>query len=76
MTKLQEVVDENSLLKQIMLTQLYSIQQMPAMEAEIRELKSIQCEKDTAVNERRYLMDGLTKLKVERRLFRRCFDCR
>jgi len=66
LTKLQEVVDENSLLKQIMLTQLYSIQQMPAMEAEIRELKSIQCEKDSAVNERRYLMDGLTKLKVER----------
>jgi len=66
LTKLQEIVDENSLLKQIMLTQLYSIQQMPAMEAEIRELKSIQCEKDSAVNERRYLMDGLTKLKVER----------
>jgi len=66
LTKLQEVVDENSLLKQIMLTQLYSIQQMPAMEAEIRELKSIQCEKDSAVDERRYLMDGLTRLKVER----------
>jgi hypothetical protein len=66
LTKLQEVVDENSLLKQIMLTQLYSIQQMPAMEAEIRELKSIQCEKDSAVDERRYLMNGLTKLKVER----------
>jgi hypothetical protein len=66
LTKLQEVVDENSLLKQIMLTQLYSIQQMPAMEAEIRELKTIQCEKDSAVSERRYLMDGLTKLKVER----------
>lgn len=66
LTKLQEVADENSLLKQIMLTQLYSIQQIPTMEAEIRELKSIQCEKDSAVSERRYLMDGLTKLKVER----------
>ncbi len=66
LTKLQEVVEENSLLKQIMLTQLYSIQQMPAMEAELRELKAIECEKESAVNERRYLMDGLTKLKVER----------
>ena len=66
LTKLQEVVEENSLLKQIMLTQLYSIQQMSAMEVELKELKSIQCEKDSAVSERRYLMDGLTKLKVER----------
>jgi predicted nuclease with TOPRIM domain len=49
-----------------MLTQLYALQQIPAMEAELRELKAIQCEKDSAVNERRYLMDGLTKLKVER----------
>ena len=66
LTKLQEVIDENSLLKQIMLTQLYTIQQMPAMETEIRELKAIQCEKESAISERRYLMDGLTRLKVER----------
>ena len=66
LTKLQETIEENSLLKQIMLTQLYSLQQIPAMEAELRELKAIQCEKDSAVSERRYLMDGLTKLKVER----------
>ncbi len=66
LTKLQETIEENSLLKQIMLTQLYSLQQIPIMEAELRELKSIQCEKESAVDERRYLMDGLTKLKVER----------
>ncbi len=66
LTKLQETIEENSLLKQIMLTQLYSLQQIPAMEAELRELKSIQCEKESAISERRYLMDGLTKLKVER----------
>jgi hypothetical protein len=66
LTKLQEVIEENSLIKQIMLTQLYSLQQIPLMERELKELKSIQCEKDSAVTERRYLMDGLTKLKVER----------
>ncbi len=66
LTKLQEVTEENSLIKQIMLTQLYSLQQIPALERELKELKSIQCEKDSAVTERRYLMDGLTKLKVER----------
>ena len=49
-----------------MLTQLYSLQQIPVLERELKELKSIQCEKDSAVSERRYLMDGLTKLKVER----------
>jgi len=66
LTKLQEVIEENSLIKQIMLTQLYSLQQIPILERELKELKSIQCEKDSAVTERRYLMDGLTKLKVER----------
>lgn len=66
LTKLQETIEENSLLKQIMLTQLYSLQQIPLLERELKELKSIQCEKDSAVTERRYLMDGLTKLKVER----------
>lgn len=66
LTKLQEVLEENSLIKQIMLTQLYSLQQIPALEQELKELRSIQCEKDSAVTERRYLMDGLTKLKVER----------
>ena len=45
LTKLQETIEENSLLKQIMLTQLYSLQQIPALEAELRQLKSIQCEK-------------------------------
>ncbi len=66
LTKLQELLEENSLIKQIMLTQLYSLQQIPALEQELKELRSIQCEKDSAVTERRYLMDGLTKLKVER----------
>ncbi len=66
LTKLQEVIEENSLIKQIMLTQLYSLQQIPVLERELKELKLIQCEKDSAVTERRYLMDGLTKLKVER----------
>ena len=45
LTKIQDVIEENSLLKQIMLTQLYSLQQVPALERELRELKSIQCEK-------------------------------
>lgn len=66
LTKMQEVIEENSLIKQIMLTQLYSLQQIPLLERELKELKSIQCEKDSAVTERRYLMDGLTKLKIER----------
>lgn len=45
LTKLQEVIEENSLIKQIMLTQLYSLQQIPLLERELNELKSIQCEK-------------------------------
>lgn len=45
LTKLQELTEENSLLKQITLTQLYSLQQIPLLERELQELKSIRCEK-------------------------------
>lgn len=66
--KLQEVSEENAAIKQIMVSQYYSIQRIPYLEEEIRKLKKFELEKEAAVTERRYLMDALAKLKIDRDL--------
>lgn len=66
LAKIQEVLEENSTLKQMMLSQYYAVQKVAALEYELKELRNNQIEKDAAVTERRYLMDGLAKMKVER----------
>ncbi len=64
--KVQEMTEENSAIKQIMVSQYFSIQRIPQLEFEVRQLKAIEFEREAAVMERRYLMDALAKLKVER----------
>jgi hypothetical protein len=64
--KVQEMTEENSAVKQIMVSQYFSIQRIPQLEFEVRQLKAIEFEREAAVMERRYLMDALAKLKVER----------
>ncbi len=64
--KLQEVSEENAVVKQIMVGQYYAVQRIPYLEEEIRKLKKFQLEKEAAVTERRYLMDALAKLKIDR----------
>lgn len=64
--KITDVTHENSLLKQMTLAQYYSLQRLPSLESQIKELRTLQLEKDAAVTERRYLMDALAKLKIER----------
>lgn len=64
--KVQEMTEENSAIKQIMVSQYFSIQKIPQLEFEVRQLKAIEFEREAAVMERRYLMDALAKLKVER----------
>lgn len=64
--KVQEMTEENSAIKQIMVSQYFSIQRIPQLEYEVRQLKAIEFEREAAVMERRYLMDALAKLKVER----------
>ncbi|PWT97372.1 MAG: hypothetical protein C5B53_08170 [Candidatus Melainabacteria bacterium] len=66
LAKIQEVIEENSTLKQMMVSQYYALQQVAALEYELKELRNNQIEKDAAITERRYLMDGLAKMKVER----------
>jgi hypothetical protein len=64
--KLQEVLEENAQVKQIVVNQYWQLSRVPAMERELREYKSKECERDAAVTERKYLMTALAKLKVER----------
>jgi hypothetical protein len=66
LNKVQEVIEENASVKQMLVCQYYSLQQIPKLEHELKELRTNRIEKDAAVSERRFLMDGLAKLKVER----------
>lgn len=66
LNKVQEVIEENATLKQVMVSQYYALQQVGILEYELKELRESKIEKDAAITERRYLMDGLAKLKVER----------
>lgn len=64
--KLQEMTEENAAVKQIMVSQYFALQRIPQLEYEVNQLKAIEFERESAVIERRYLMDALAKLKVER----------
>ena len=64
--KMQEMTEENAAVKQIMVSQYWAIQRIPFLEEQIKALKVVEYEKDAAVKERRYLMDALAKVKVER----------
>lgn len=63
--KLQEVTEENSIIKSTLVSQYYALQRIPALEEEVRQLKSLEFEKEAAVTERRYLMDALARVKAD-----------
>lgn len=64
--KLQEVVEENAAIKHIMVTQYWQLAKIPQLERELRELRTVEFEREAAVTERRYLMDALARVKTER----------
>ena len=66
--KLTELTEENASLKQIMVSQYYTLQRIPYLESQIKQIRTLEFEREAAVTERRYLMDGLAKLKTERDL--------
>jgi septal ring factor EnvC (AmiA/AmiB activator) len=66
LAKLQEVTEENAACKQIMVSQSYALEKLPSIDSLSKEVKRVELERDSAVTERRYLMEGLSKLKVER----------
>jgi phage I-like protein len=64
--KMQEVTEENSLLRQITISQYYALDRIPALEEQIKQLRGMDYEREAAVSERRYLMNALSKLKTDR----------
>ena len=64
--KLQEYTEENSILRQIMVTQSYALAKIPALDAEIKRLGSLELHVDSARRECQDLLGALSKLKVDR----------
>ena len=64
--KVQELTEENAAVKQVMVSQFFTLQRIPELQQEINSLKRLEFEREAAVQERRVLMDALAKLKVER----------
>lgn len=64
--KVQELTEENSLLRQISVSQFYALERIPVLEEEVKKLQGMDYEREAAVAERRYLMTALSKLKTDR----------
>lgn len=64
--RLQEALEENSAIKHIMVNQYWQLARIPQLERELRDLRSVEFEREAAVTERRYLMDALARVKTER----------
>lgn len=66
LTRLQEITEENSSLKQTIARQSFSLERVPALEGEIKRLKDQEFNQEEAQAERKELLNALSKLKVER----------
>jgi cell division protein FtsB len=66
MQRVQDLTEENAAVKQVMVSQYFALEQLQYLEIEVKRLKVLEIEKEAAVEERRFLMDALSKLKVER----------
>jgi hypothetical protein len=64
--KVQEVTEENTTAKNLVIAQYYMLQRIPALEAEVKQLRAMDYEREAAVTERRYLMNALAKVKADR----------
>ena len=64
--KLQEVTEENTTAKNLIVTQYYQLQRIPVLEHEVKQLRVMEYEREAAVTERRYLMNALAKTKSDR----------
>ncbi len=53
LTRLQEMTEEVASVKQIMVTQYWTLQQIPVLEAQVKALKSAEYEKEAAVKDGR-----------------------
>lgn len=64
--KLQEYTEEKATLTQIMVAQSFTIQRIPVLEDEIKQLKTVSFDREAAQVEQRVLLNALSKLKADR----------
>lgn len=64
--KLQDYTEENSTLKQIMVVQAFALERIPSLEEEIKRLKSLELDVEAAEDERKELLNALSRLKTDR----------
>ncbi len=64
--KLQEVTEENTTAKNLVISQYYMLQRIPMLEQEVKQLRGMEYEREGAITERRYLMNALAKVKADR----------
>lgn len=64
--KLQEITEENTTAKNLVISQYYMLQRIPMLEQEVKQLRGMEYEREGAITERRYLMNALAKVKADR----------
>lgn len=64
--KLQEATEENAALKSVMVAQAYALERIPRLEEAIRDLREVEFDRQAAAEQRRQLLNALSKLKVDR----------
>jgi DNA repair exonuclease SbcCD ATPase subunit len=64
--KLQEITEENTTAKNVVISQYYMLQRIPMLEQEVKQLRGMEYEREGAITERRYLMNALAKVKADR----------
>lgn len=64
--QLQEFTEQNSVLKQIMVSQSFALEQVDQLKAEIKRLKSLELDVEAAQVQCRELLNALSKLKIDR----------
>lgn len=62
----QEKSDETNVVKQVMVAQYFALQQIPALEEEVKQLKTLTWYREEAEAERKHLMTSLQRMKKER----------
>ena len=64
--RLQEITEENSVLKQIMVAQHFALDRIPALEEEVLRLRQLEFSREQAQKDEQELLKALSKLKMDR----------
>ncbi|MBI4533781.1 MAG: hypothetical protein HY711_07515 [Candidatus Melainabacteria bacterium] len=64
--KLQDITEENSTIKQMLVAQCYTLKLIPELENEIKRLKEVEWDQQSSQAQQKELLNALSKLKRDR----------